>query len=95
MIVDVIDVDRIFALEAEDDAPVAANVYGPSAFQLSFQRMQAQARQVHVARFGRSVEPSQDEPKSAGMFRSNATCASRLEERSQSLMGPPRNHVRM
>jgi hypothetical protein len=39
MIVDVIDIDGIFALEAEDDAPVAAYVYGPSALQWTLQRM--------------------------------------------------------
>jgi hypothetical protein len=57
--------------------------------------MQAQARQVHVPRLSCRLESRQDKPKSVGVLRPNATCASGFKEYLQPLVGPSPDHDRV
>src|SRR5215470_18243083 len=94
MIVDVVDLDGIVALQAKHHAPVAADVHRPGAFQSTPERMQAQTRQVHVARLDRRIEPRKDESKPVAVCRLNATRASGFKECAQSLVAPSSDYDR-
>jgi len=48
MIVDQIDIDDIRVLEAKDYPPVSGNRHTSIASQIACERMQAQAREIHI-----------------------------------------------
>ena len=56
MVVDQIYVPDIAPLKAEDDAPVAGHSDCPVAGEVASQRVQSEARQVHVAGLSRFIE---------------------------------------
>ena len=60
MVVDQIYVPDIVPLKAEDDAPVAGQGDGPAAGEVASQRVQSEARQVHVAGLCRFIGASKN-----------------------------------
>jgi hypothetical protein len=84
----VIDIINIlsFAIETKGYTPVCANGYGPKPFQLSFERMQPESRQVHVIHRRCGVKHRQNIPELPNMFRHYAACVVVFEEPSQSLV---------
>jgi len=68
MIVFVIDAFHIFAGELECHAPVAAHPHRPCSLPSTAKFMEAQPRQVHVSRFGSSIEAPQDQAQAFGML---------------------------
>jgi len=56
MIVLVVDVHGIIPVKRERQSPVAAHLYCPLSVPLPFQRVEAQAGEVHVAWLQRNVQ---------------------------------------
>ena len=59
-VVQVIDIDGVAVLEAEDHAPVGTDRHRPEPGMVSPERVKPEARQVHVGRAGGGVEAHQD-----------------------------------
>lgn len=60
MIIDKIDIDGIFAVEAENDPPIGPHRHSPISLPLSLQRVKAKARNRHVLRRTRLAEPGKN-----------------------------------
>ncbi len=56
MIVYIIHIDRMTIVEAEYDAPIPGHRDRPKAGELSLERMQPQARKVHIIRATAAIE---------------------------------------
>ena len=56
MAIEVVDVDGVAVLEAEDDAPVGTYRHGPEPRDVSFEPVKPEAGDVHVVRGDRGVE---------------------------------------
>jgi hypothetical protein len=69
MIVDVIDVDRMSALEPEGHSPVTGHCDGVMVFQFALQRVKPKPRKIHILRTTASVEHSQDVSEFLDMLR--------------------------
>jgi hypothetical protein len=61
MVVEPVDIERIALFEAEDDAPVAKDVYRPESPQLTLQRMESEAERIGVGNDRRRAPPPNTE----------------------------------
>lgn len=68
VVIDIINVLRA-AVKTENHPPVGAHCNGPEAFQLAFERMQSEPRQIHVVNSSGGVKRCQNIPQLAHMFR--------------------------
>ena len=66
--------------KSKRDPPVSTHRDGPGTFALTFERMEIQPRQIHIARSRGRVQLSQDQAKPAHMLCMDAGFAPRVEE---------------
>ena len=68
MVIDIIDILRA-VVETEDHPPVSPNGHRPKAFQLAYERMQPESRQVDMGNGWGGVQRRQNIPQLANMLR--------------------------
>jgi hypothetical protein len=71
---------------SEGNTPVATHAHSPKALSVTFQRVQVEAGQGHVAWLGRHIETSQDQSQLTGMFRLDPGRDSTPEEPLQAVV---------
>jgi hypothetical protein len=76
MVIDIINIERLALGEAENHTPVGTNRYRPKAFQLALERMQPEARQVHISDRTCSIKARENVPQLFGVFPYHATGSS-------------------
>jgi|GEM_PF-4930604 len=86
MVINVFHVDDVGADKPKHDSPVGANGNGPKALQTALQRMQPEARQVHVRGGSRRIEASENVAQLFRMIRGHAAGVVILEEPLESLV---------
>jgi hypothetical protein len=89
----VIHVEGITVLEAEDNAPVAADADGPEAFSVAMQRMEIRTGKAHVADVHSGIELRQHKAQPLGVLRADTGLAPGLEEILQPLVTEALNHT--
>jgi hypothetical protein len=85
VVIDIINVLRV-AVKAEDYSPVGAYCNGPKAFKRAFERMQPEARQIHVANGSGGVKGRQNIPQLANVIRAYAARVVLFKKPPQSLV---------
>lgn len=78
--------------EPKDDPPVCANGDSPSTFTISFQRMQAKGRLVHILNPYRGVECRENQPQPAEVISLELSPIIMLKQKLQTLMPKTSNH---
>ena len=73
MIIDVIDVERIAFNKAKGHAPIRSNRHRPRAFRFALQRMQPEAREVHIGNRPSGVKARQNVTELFDMFMDEAS----------------------
>lgn len=92
MAIEHIDIGRIPALEAEDDAVVLRYINGPEAGALAPERVQASARNVHALHADRRIQLLQDALVPASVSSRNVARVVALVEVAQSTVPDSLNH---
>ena len=88
MVVEIVDVERVVVLEAEDDAPDGAHRHGPEAGEVSLERVKPEAREVHVVWAAGRVEPGEDVAHGVAVLGSDPPFLAAFHE------PPARRHLR-
>jgi hypothetical protein len=82
----IVNILNVGARKSETNAPVATHAHGPSTLPATFQRVQAETRQGHVAWFDCHIESAQDQSQLTGVLRLDPDRDSTQEEALQPLM---------
>jgi ArsR family transcriptional regulator, arsenate/arsenite/antimonite-responsive transcriptional repressor len=69
VVIDVINIQRVTSCNAQDNSPIGANRYRPESLELTLERMQPKARQVHVGNGPGGIEANQNVTQFAYVFR--------------------------
>lgn len=86
MVIDIINIERIAFDEAEDHAPVSPHSYTPKSFEVAFERVQAEARHVHLRYGGSNIKSRQNIAQLGDVFRCNASGVVVLKQPFQPLV---------
>jgi hypothetical protein len=78
--------------EPKGDPPVRANSDSPRTFTISFQRVQAKGRLVHILNLFRGVERREDQPQPVMLISLELPPLVMLEQELQALMSKTSNH---
>lgn len=92
MIVGIIDVDGVTVLEAECHSPIPRHRNGIMPFQDSLQRVEPQARQVHILRCSAPLQDRENVTKFLDIFRRHALGRSPIVQRLKAAMFERPNH---
>ncbi len=93
VVVLVIDCVCVFSDKRKRDLPVSADLYGPRAFAVTFQRVKSQSGESHILGCCRCAKPAQNESQPLCMLRLNAGFRSALEKPDQALMFEAADHT--
>jgi hypothetical protein len=96
MVIEQINIERIAALEAEDDAPVRGHLDCPEASQFAFKRVEPEAGGVHVGHSRRGVQTAQNTPNLGHLVSPDVPAIALLEEALQApMLEAPYRHAGM
>jgi hypothetical protein len=93
VIVDKINVDDVIVFEPKNNAPITGYGHAPKATQVPGQRMQPQARKVHVARNPRHIQVTKNTSDPISMRRMKARGVEALVQQSHSPMPETPDHA--
>lgn len=93
MIVQIVDEDRIFAIEDEGQTPVSAYRNRPVIPQLSLQTVKLPAGCTHILGLTGVIQHSQLQPEAIRMFRLNSRKRSGAKEPLETLMFESPDHT--
>jgi hypothetical protein len=86
MVIEQINIERIAAVEAEDDAPIRGHLDCPKASQFAFKRVEPEAGGVYVGHSRRGVQTAQDTPNLGHLVSPEVPVIALLEETLQAPM---------
>ena len=72
VVIRIINVKNVGVDKAKNHPPVCANRYRPKAFEFAFERMQTEARNIHIGHHPGRIEPHEDIAEPAGVLGENA-----------------------
>jgi ribosomal protein L30/L7E len=93
VIIFIVHIIGILAKKSKCNPPVSTHRDGPTPLALTFQGMEIQPGQIHIARSGGRVQLSQDQAKSVHMLRLDSRFTPRLKELTQTFMPEPSDHA--
>ena len=92
MIVLVVDEYGIVALKREREPPILIHPYSPTSFLITLQRMRSPARDSHIVRTARRMEPAELKLQPLRMLRLDAGLRAREKERLEPGIAEGANH---
>jgi hypothetical protein len=80
VVVQIVNIDGIAFLEAENDSPVRPNRHRPEARVIAFQRVEPKAGQSHILRRSGHIQPRENVPHSFAVISANSALVAPLEK---------------
>ena len=77
--VQIVNIDGVAFLEAEDDPPIRPHRYGPEACEYAFQRVEPKTGQVHISGRSRRIQPREDVAHDLAVISADAALVAPLE----------------
>ena len=93
MIVNIINIPRIAFDEAENDPPIRTDSNRPKTLEVTFERVQAKAWDVHIRDRSRSIKTRENVPQPIRMLANQTAGIAVLVKAFQSLMADRSDHV--
>jgi len=93
MVILVIHINCVRAVKFECYTPVSANPHRPNSTIFPFQFMQVQAREIHILRVQRGMQPGQCESQLRSVRRPYPSLAAAQKEAFKSLVSEAPNHL--
>jgi len=93
VVIDVIDIMRVAFRQSENHPPISADCYRPKAFEVTFERMQAEAWQIHIRNRTGGIQPCQNVTKLYCVFADHAARVVVLVKAFQSFMTDRADHI--
>ena len=92
MLILVVDEHGVFAFKCKRESPILIHPYSPTSFLITLQRMRSPARDSHIVRTARRMEPAELKLQPLRMLRLDAGLRARAKERLEPGIAEGANH---
>jgi hypothetical protein len=93
MVIDIINVQNFAVGEAKYHSPVSANGHPPKSFELAFERMQPEPRQVQIGNIARGIKAGENVAQFFGVFAKHSARVIGFIKAFQSFVADRPDHI--